>query len=42
MIEKRFSQLWGQLQGKKPHMRDFLVEIHLQGIRGITCKVFGA
>ena len=35
MIEKRFSQLWGQLQGKKPHMRDFLVEIHLQGIRGI-------
>ena len=35
MIEKRFSQLWAQLQGKKPHMRDFLVEIHLQGIRGI-------
>ena len=33
MIEKRFSQL---TQGKKPHMRDFLVEIHLQGIRGMT------
>ena len=35
MIEKRFTDLWGQLQGKKPHMPHFLAEIHLQGIRGI-------
>ena len=35
MIERRFSDLWGQLQGKKPHLPHFLAEIHLQGIRGI-------
>ena len=35
LIEKRLKSLWGQLQGKKPHMPHFLSEIHLQGIRSI-------
>ena len=35
MIEKRFRELWEQLQGKKPHLPHFLAEIHLEGIRGI-------
>ncbi len=35
MIEKRLKSLWGQLQGKKPHMRHFLAEVRLAGIRGI-------
>ena len=35
MIEKRLKQLWPQLQGRKPHMPDFLSEIRLHGIRGI-------
>ena len=35
MIEKRFRDLWEQLQGKKPHLSHFLAEIHLEGIRGI-------
>ena len=35
MIERRFGDLWQQLQGKKPHLPHFLAEIHLQGIRGI-------
>ena len=35
MIERRFRELWEQLQGKKPHLPHFLTEIHLRGIRGI-------
>lgn len=35
MIEKRFRDLWEQLQGKKSHLPHFLAEIHLQGIRGM-------
>ena len=35
MIERRFRKLWGQLQGKKPHMPHFLSGVRLQGIRGI-------
>ena len=35
MIERRFRDLWGQLQGKKPHLPHFLTEIRLRGIRGI-------
>ena len=35
-IEKRFQSLWLQLQGKKPHLKQFLTEIHLKGIRGIV------
>ncbi len=35
MIERRFRELWEQLQGKKPHLPHFLAEIHLRGIRGI-------
>ena len=35
MIERRLRELWGQLQGKKPHLADFLVEIRLRGLRGI-------
>ena len=35
MLEKRFKGLWEQLQGKKPHLPDFLSEIRLKGIRGI-------
>ena len=35
MIEQRFKKIWGQLQGKKPHLPHFLSEIYLAGIRGI-------
>ena len=35
MIERRFGDLWQQLQGKKPHLPHFLAEIHLRGIRGV-------
>ena len=35
MIEKRLRELWEQLQGKKPHLPHFLVEVNLKGIRGI-------
>ena len=35
MIEKRSKDLWGQLRGKKPHVPNFLNEIHLEGIRGL-------
>ena len=35
MIERRFRRLWEQLQGKKPHLRHFLSEVRLRGIRGI-------
>ena len=35
MIERRFRDIWQQLQGKKPHLPHFLTEVHLQGIRGI-------
>lgn len=36
MIERRFRELWEQLQGKKPHFPHFLTEVHLKGIRGIS------
>ena len=32
MIERRFRDLWEQLQGKKPHLPHFLTEIRLEGI----------
>ena len=35
MMERRLRQLWDQLQGKKPHLRHFLSEIRLRGLRGI-------
>ena len=35
MLEKRFGNLWEQLQGKKPHMPHFLDEVGIEGIRGI-------
>ncbi len=35
MIDKRLKQLWPKLQGKKPHMPNFISEIRLHGIRGI-------
>ena len=35
MIERRFSKLWQQLQGKKPHLPHFLAEVRIDGIRGI-------
>lgn len=35
MIERRFMDVWQQLQGKKPHMPHFLNEVYLDGIRGI-------
>ena len=35
-LQQRFQQLWESLQGKKPHMRHFLDEIFLDGIRGIN------
>ena len=36
MIERRFSDVWQQLQGRKPYMPHFLNEVYLDGIRGIT------
>ena len=36
MMERRFSSVWQQLQGKKPHMPHFLGEVYLDGIRGVT------
>ena len=35
MIDRRFRGLWGRLQGRKPHLPQFLSEVQLQGIRGI-------
>ena len=35
MLERRFNELWGNLQGKKPHMPQFLSGVSLKGIRGI-------
>ncbi|MCY4244731.1 MAG: AAA family ATPase [Gammaproteobacteria bacterium] len=34
-LDKRIQSLWPRLQGKKPHMPNFLSEIRLDGIRGI-------
>ena len=36
MIERRLEELWGNLQGKKPHLPHFLSEIRLDGIRGFN------
>ena len=36
MLERRFQGLWQDLQGKKPHMPQFLTGVRLQGVRGIT------
>ena len=36
MIERRLKELWGNLQGKKPHLPHFLSEICLDGIRGFN------
>ena len=36
MIERRLEGLWGDLQGKKPHLPHFLSEIRLDGIRGFN------
>lgn len=35
MIERRFKDLWEDLQGKKPHLQHFLSEVRLKGIRGM-------
>ena len=35
MLERRLASLWQQLQGKKPHMPQFLSGVSLTGIRGI-------
>jgi len=34
-LDKRIQSLWPNLQGRKPHMPNFLSEIRLDGIRGI-------
>ena len=34
MLERRLEELWRDLQGKKPHLPNFLSEIRLDGIRG--------
>jgi len=31
MMEARLKELWGRLQGKKPHLPHFLTEIRLSG-----------
>ena len=36
MLERRFSGLWWNLQGKKPHFPHFLTAVRLNGIRGIN------
>ncbi len=35
MLEQRLKGLWDRLQSKKPHFRHFLLDVRLQGIRGI-------
>ena len=35
MLDRRFRSLWEQLQGKKPHLPQFLAGVRLNGIRGI-------
>lgn len=35
MMERPLRDIWGHLQGKKPHMPHFLSRIRLQGMRGI-------
>ena len=35
MLERRLNDLWGNLQGKKSHMPQFLAGVRLMGIRGI-------
>lgn len=35
MLERRFENLWQDLQGKKPHLPQFLSGVSLDGIRGI-------
>lgn len=34
-VNKQLKVLWPRLQGKKPHMQNFLSEIRLDGIRGL-------
>lgn len=34
MDKRRFEKVWNQLRGKKPHMKQFLDEVRLSGIRG--------
>lgn len=36
MLERRLEELWRDLQGKKPHLPNFLSEIRLDGIRGFN------
>ncbi len=36
MLERRLQELWSNLQGKKPHLSNFLSEIRLDGIRGFN------
>ena len=36
MLERRLTELWRNLQGKKPHLPHFLSAIHLDGIRGFN------
>lgn len=36
MLERRLAGLWRDLQGKKPHLPNFLSEIRLDGIRGFN------
>ena len=35
MMERPLRNIWSRLQGKKPHMPQFLSEIRLLGMRGI-------
>ena len=35
-MKNRLEKLWGNLQGKKPHLPHFLSEIRLDGIRGFN------
>ena len=35
MLERRLNDLWMNLQGKKPHMPQYLEGVRLKGIRGI-------
>lgn len=35
MLDRRFNDIWQQLQGKKPHFPHFLAGVSLKGMRGI-------
>lgn len=36
MIERNLQKVWGQLRGQRPQIKDFLEDVRIKGLRGIT------